>query len=251
MSASLCYFLSDVHLRPDRPERDRRLERFAARLAAADRVFVLGDLCDFWFVARRRPDQTFPALERLARFTERGGELTIIAGNHDAGLTPFYQNVLGARVVPDRLELTLDGCRFFLAHGHRVSSRRWWKHLLETRAFLTGFRLLPRPLAAFCDRTLIGFNDSTRSMENARHLQTYRALVCRFPSAPDVLILGHSHFLHDEMHEGVRLIVLDSWYQRANWLTWDGRELRWTVECGEEPSELDVPAPPCPAGQGS
>ena len=47
------YFASDVHLRIDRPDRDRRFRAWLGRLTRDDALVIVGDLCDFWMGARR------------------------------------------------------------------------------------------------------------------------------------------------------------------------------------------------------
>ena len=48
------YFASDVHLRSDRPDRDRRFSDWLGRLTAEDALLIAGDLCDFWMASRQR-----------------------------------------------------------------------------------------------------------------------------------------------------------------------------------------------------
>ncbi len=143
------YFLSDVHLRLDRPDRGARLASVVDRLAASDRLTVVGDLCDFWYAARqhRADPMRCDGLRSLARFRDRGGSIVALGGNHDAWLGPFYERTFGARFVADSIDLDLGGLRVHVAHGHRVGARTSWKALLESRAFLAGFRAAPSPLA--------------------------------------------------------------------------------------------------------
>ena len=119
------YFLSDVHLRLDEPDRGRRLARLVDRLGPEDSLTIVGDLCDFWYAARQYradPMRVRRALAALASFRRRGGSITILAGNHDAWIGPFYERTLGARFLPDTLEVEIQGLRIYLAHGHRLGA---------------------------------------------------------------------------------------------------------------------------------
>ena len=81
------YFASDIHLRPDRPDRGERFARWLATLQpGVDDVCLVGDLCDFWFASRQQQGWDLPCagLRALAGFTAQGGVLTILPGNHDA-----------------------------------------------------------------------------------------------------------------------------------------------------------------------
>jgi UDP-2,3-diacylglucosamine hydrolase len=126
------YFLSDVHLRLDHPDRGRRLSRVVARLAPSDTLTIVGDLCDFWFAARQRQadPMSCEGLRSLAEFRSRGGSITVLAGNHDAWLGPFYEQTLGATFLPDRLETVIQGIKVRVAHGHRLGAHTPWKTVL-------------------------------------------------------------------------------------------------------------------------
>ena len=127
------YFASDVHLRFDRPDRDVRFSNWLTRLTADDSLLIAGDLCDFWMASRSRTKELLQSqsLRRLAEFQRDGGTLSIMPGNHDAWLCPFYQHDLGARIVPDPIELTVFSLRIHLVHGHLLGSRPGWKAWLE------------------------------------------------------------------------------------------------------------------------
>ena len=62
------YFASDVHLRNDHPERDRRFRAWLGQLTPDDDLTIVGDLCDFWMAARytERELARHPSLVALA-----------------------------------------------------------------------------------------------------------------------------------------------------------------------------------------
>ena len=78
------YFLSDVHLRLDQPDRGRRLALLVDRLRAGDSLTIVGDLCDFWYAARQfdADPMACAGLRSLASFRDRGG------GDHGPGRQP-------------------------------------------------------------------------------------------------------------------------------------------------------------------
>src|SRR5436309_13291502 len=85
------YFASDVHLRLDFPGRGRRFARFVGALEPEDDTLtIVGDLCDFWYVARQNDGGAMACdgLRALSEFRNRGGEVTILVGNHDCSLGP-------------------------------------------------------------------------------------------------------------------------------------------------------------------
>lgn len=228
------YFLSDVHLRLDQPERGERLARLVDGLRADDRLTIVGDLCDFWFAARqRRGDPARCAgLRSLIRFRGRGGAITVLAGNHDASLGPYYESTLGATFVPDRLEREVEGRRTLIAHGHRLGARTPWKAAMEGRAFLEVFRRLPDAIAGRLDQQLARTNGRHQVEFDRRGLDTFRRLVAPMRDRYDLVILGHVHRPLDTAPDRPRLVVLGGWHDGSAYLVADGGEARHVLEPG-------------------
>jgi UDP-2,3-diacylglucosamine hydrolase len=154
----------------------------------------------------------------------------VLVGNHDLWLGPFYEQVLGARHVPEPLTVEAHGLRFHVVHGHRTGGRQPWKAGMESRAFLTAFSHLPGPLARRLDRALNDRNDRTRALDEARLLRIYRdALRCAGTPA-DVAVFGHVHTPLDDPDTCPRLIVLGSWHGRTSYLRVDDRGAELVVE---------------------
>ena len=213
-------FLSDVHLRRDRPERGRRLARVVGTLGPGDRVVVVGDLCDFWFASResREIDPTCPGLRELAAFRARGGRLDLLPGNHDAWLGPFYQEVLGVGYAGRSIDIAVGGVRFRAIHGHEIGARTAWKGVMEARWFLRAFRTLPGFLARRMDSLLDSTNRVHRNATNVKHTAVYRAAADRLRLEVDVCVFGHIHLTHDDQASDPRVIVLGGWHDRASYL---------------------------------
>lgn len=213
-------FLSDVHLRRDRPERGRRLARVVETLGPGDRVVVVGDLCDFWFASResREIKPACPGLRELAAFRARGGRLDLLPGNHDAWLGPFYQEVLGVGYAGRSLDIAVGGVRFRAIHGHEIGARTAWKGVMEARWFLQAFRALPGPLARRMDSLLDSTNRVHRDATNVKHKAIYRAAADRLRLEVDVCVFGHIHLAHDDQASDPRVIVLGGWHDRASHL---------------------------------
>lgn len=217
------YFTSDVHLRLDRPERDRRFARWVNGLEASDTLWIVGDLCDFWGATRQSEAETAsgPGLRALEAFHSRGGDLSIIPGNHDLWLGPFYERVLGARFLAEPVDLEVHGLRLRLVHGHRLGARRLWKACMESRAFFAGFARAPSILADPLDHLLEQSNDRGRRASEERHLAVFRRYTQEQVEGADLVIIGHVHRQVDEPGSRPRLVVLGGWHDRANYLRID------------------------------
>lgn len=218
-----CYFASDVHLRDDHPERDGRFRKWVGGLGPTDSLVVVGDLCDFWMAAREPESRLaeYPSLEALGEFRRRGGSLTIMAGNHDQWIRPFYGRALGAEVVEEPYDRVIHGLRVRMVHGHRLGARRLWKAGMESYAFFRGFGRLPLSMARPLDRILIWKNERGLTADEERHLRVYRTYAASCRDMADLVVIGHVHRPVDEAHDGPRLIVLGGWQHRSSYLKID------------------------------
>lgn len=225
------YFLSDVHLRHDRPERGTRLAGLVGRLRADDRLYIVGDLCDFVLASRqRRADPMACAgLRSLVDFRARGGAITALAGNHDTWLGPFYRSLFEPEWVEDSLRVDSHGLRVHLVHGHRLGARSLWKATMESRAFLLGFAAIPGRLASALEDRLDRSNEAHREADDLRHLAVYRRHADAMAGAVDLVVLGHIHRATDDPGPP-RSVVLGGWHRRASYLRIDDAGATFVVE---------------------
>jgi UDP-2,3-diacylglucosamine hydrolase len=218
------YFASDVHLRFDRPERDRRFAAFLSRLNRDDALYIAGDLCDFSMGAQNPAAELMKceSLQALARFRNSGSQLAIMAGNHDTWLAPFYARELGAAIIREPCDLQIHGLRIRIVHGHLLGARRPWKAWMESRAFFEVFYRLPRPIAQELDRALSWRNERDLAADEERHLRVFREYTAKCRGTADLVIIGHVHRPVDESAAAApRLIVLGGWQRRASYLRVD------------------------------
>lgn len=230
------YFFSDVHLRGDRPERGRRLVRFLKGVEDRDRLFIVGDLCDFWMGSRLSHAELArdQALSALAAFRSRGGELSILPGNHDAWLTTFYRDALRAAIVDEPADVESHGLRLRIVHGHLLGARRKWKAAMESRAFFEAFGRLPGPAARLLDGVLQAKNRRGLADDEARHLKIYREYADGLDESIDLAIFGHVHRAVDQPGRP-RLIVLGGWQSRASYLKIDASGAGFHILDGDDP----------------
>lgn len=238
------YFASDVHLREDRPGRDRRFCRWVEERATEDALIILGDLCDFWMGARigERRLAEYPSLRALADLRGRGGSLAIMAGNHDHWLCPFYERALGAEILVEPADRVIHGLRVRMVHGHLLGARRLWKAGMESHAFFRAFGLLPGPVATPLDRVLSWKNERGLLEDEERHLRVYRSYAASLRDAVDLVIIGHVHRAVDESVDGVRMIVLGGWQHRSSYLRIDEAGASFSVLTDGDPGERSTAA---------
>jgi UDP-2,3-diacylglucosamine hydrolase len=234
------FFASDMHLRLDRPDRGDRLARWVEGLNTTDVLYLVGDVCDFWFASRQRKfdPRACPGLAALADFSARGGSLSIMPGNHDQSLGPFYQDVLGARFVAEPLDVAAFGLRIHLVHGHRTGGRPPWKAGMESRAFLTFFEHLPSTVADRLDAILGQTNDRRRIRDENKLIPLFRRYQAHVGSAADIVVFGHVHTPLDDVETKPRLVILGGWHTRTSYLRVDDQGARLVVE--HDPSPVTI-----------
>jgi UDP-2,3-diacylglucosamine hydrolase len=226
------YFASDVHLRFDHPDRDRRFAAFLSRLLRDDALWIVGDLCDFAMGARHSAAELLrcESLRALAQFRRSGGALAIMAGNHDNWLGPFYANHLGATIIAEPYDLEAFGLRIRVVHGHRLGARRAWKAWMESRPFFDAFSRLPAPIADQLDRALTWRNERELDADEERHLRVFRDYAASCRGSADFVVIGHVHRPVDESNAIPRLVVLGGWQRRSSFLTVDASGAKFHIE---------------------
>jgi len=231
------YFVSDVHLRADEPDRDRRFLAFIQKLTPADSLIIAGDLCDFWMGSRTRKQDLdqYPSLRALAQFSRNGGALAIMAGNHDLWLMDYYAQSLGASILVEPHDLEVAGLRIRLVHGHLLGARRRWKSFMESHAFFRLFGFLPGFLAQPLDQLLAWRNRRGLLADEERHLNVYRHYTKNLAGKADLVLIGHVHRPVDDAHSQPRMIVLGGWQHRTSFLRIDALGAHFQV----------IPDPPC------
>lgn len=123
-------FLSDIHLGTRVCQADRLLEFL--RHYAADHVFLVGDIVDFW--AMRRGVVWTAAqntvVQKLLRRARHGEHVVFIPGNHDEALRDYIGIAFGdIPVRGEHVHTMADGRRFLLLHGDEfdqiIRHQRW------------------------------------------------------------------------------------------------------------------------------
>jgi UDP-2,3-diacylglucosamine hydrolase len=217
------FFISDVHLRLDRPERGRRLARFLEGVAPDDDLTIVGDLTDFWFASRQQHGSPLQCegLRALIRRRDAGGRTTVLLGNHDTWMGPYYRRVFGADVVVEPLDVVSHGLRIRLVHGHLLGARSSWKAAMESRAFLHAFGLLPAAVANRLAMKLKRSNARLLDKTDARHRVIYRRYAGTVADEVDLLVVGHIHIQWDDPSPSPRLVVLGGWHSATSYLRVD------------------------------
>jgi UDP-2,3-diacylglucosamine hydrolase len=198
------YFVSDLHLGTRyagaRQDRAEKFERFVEGLQGrASRLFLLGDLFEFWMEYRHFiPKAQFGVLAALRNLRKSGVPIDYLAGNHDFNLGTFFRDELGIETHDGPLSVELQGKRVLLLHGDGMNP--------GDKAYRVVKGVLRHPLSNWAwkkihpdlgMRIALGVGKTSRDQHHGmpRHLDRYEAEARRLmrEGKHDILMHGHVH----------------------------------------------------------
>lgn len=132
-------FLSDIHLGTRACRADRLLDFL--RHHEAERVFLVGDIADFWAMSRSiywSPEQN-TVVQKMLKRARHQVDVVYVPGNHDEALREYAGTSFGdVRVVKDYEHLAADGRRYLVIHGDefdQVTKYHRWLAVLGDHAY--------------------------------------------------------------------------------------------------------------------
>lgn len=130
--AEVVYFVSDAHLGSgaDSREREKQLCRFLddtflrplrqshSQAITQPKLFLLGDMFDFWFTYRYVvPRGHVRLLGKLAELADAGVEIHFFIGNHDMWMFDYLEKEIGVKMHDEPEVFEMGGKRFLIGHG--------------------------------------------------------------------------------------------------------------------------------------
>jgi UDP-2,3-diacylglucosamine hydrolase len=222
-------FVSDAHFGSGAHESERRASflRFLESLHGTGRLFVVGDLFQFWFdLGRTIPQRSFDVLDGLYRLRRSGTRIDYLAGNHDYWRGPFFERELGIVTHRGEVRLEAQGRRVLVAHGDGTGPGDLGYKLLRrvVRSPLTiGLARLLHPDVLQALAT--GMGRLSRA-----HTETRPPALARLEAAArdahrrgfDALVMGHVHVqLHRQLEQG-ELVVIGDWLDLRSFVRLEG-----------------------------
>ena len=232
----LTYFISDLHLGAryfsDPRQHEQRVCQWLRSIAPrCKRLYLLGDILDYWFEYHNVVPQGFTRFfGALAELADSGVEITWITGNHDIWIFNYLPREIGFRLINGPLEETIDGKRFFMAHGDGLGPVPFGERVM--RAVFRN-RILQRMFASIHPRWTVGlaygWSASNRTKRTPRAVEPtplLRWLESTERPQADYFLFGHYHIMMDRREPYGRVIILGDWILNMSYAVFDGEELR-------------------------
>lgn len=218
------FFVSDLHFGLQSPDREKEKERrflsFLAHVGAeGERLYVLGDLFDYWF----EYDHVIPRgyhhiLSGLGNLVAAGIRVEYLAGNHDFWLRDFFPEELGIPVHKDPISVVLGDKKFYLHHGDGLALRdtgyRILKRILRNRVNIALFSLLhPDWTAAIAKASSRASRTYTSHKDYGETDGMIIEATKRIQEGNDIIVMGHRH------HPLLQTIGTGTYVNLGDWLS--------------------------------
>lgn len=231
------YFISDAHLGMSDSSteelKEEKLLSFLKHVAeSGERLFIVGDLFDFWFEYRTVIPRGFSRiLTALRDLHDSGKELHYIAGNHDFWMRDYFPKELGIPIHVDNLEYTINGKRFFIEHGDGIAKKdvgyRILKRIFRNRINIFLYSLLHPdigiPLAKWVSSGSRQHTTKRGRTDDSDYIQRAQQ---KFDEGFDYVIFGHLHRPDLKKFGDKIYLNLGDWMKLFTYAVFDGEKLK-------------------------
>ena len=195
-------FVSDLHLRAERPDLTERFAAFLAATAAArvGTLFILGDLFEYWIGDDDLADPFNAQVCKLLRkLADRGTRIFFIAGNRDFLIGETFAAAAGVTLLDETERIDADGTSTLLMHGDTVCSDdipyQQFRRMVRAKEWQTDFLARPLPerraeVASLRRRSAAAMQGKTAAIMDANADSIRAALTAHGCTR---LIHGHTH----------------------------------------------------------
>ena len=216
------YFISDIHFgagtESEEEKKFARLKSFFEFIKKpGNRLFIVGDLFDFWFEYKHVvPNKFYMILFEISKLIEADVKVDFLRGNHDCWLLDFFSSQVKINILPDIFTTEIDSKKIFIFHGDGILKRdkgyrllkKVFRHPLNIFFYRWLHPDLGIPLTKFMSRTSRKYT-STKNFNYTDEYINYATE--KFNQGYDYVIIGHSHNpLLEKMDDKV-LINLGDW----------------------------------------
>jgi UDP-2,3-diacylglucosamine hydrolase len=224
------YFISDLHLDVSRPQTTQVFLSFLSDLssnASAERLYILGDLFEYWLgddvLDHASGKALLPLFTALKAVADAGVDVFFMQGNRDFLVGEVFAERSGVELLPDELVIDLYGRKALLMHGDTLCTDdveyQQLRHMLRNEQWQQDFLALPiekRIEAALNLRAESQQKTAEKTDEIMDVNQTAVEQVMQ-KHGVDLLIHGHTHRMarhqFDLNANSMQRIVLGDWHE--------------------------------------
>lgn len=233
----MVYFISDVHLgffdRETEKNREEILINFFRNIIKdADKIYLVGDIFDFWFDYKRViPADFFRIVSKLYEMGKMGIEIEYIMGNHDFGHYNFFENELGITVHKGDIERVHNGKKFYISHGDGKNPNDKGyiilKKILRNKLSLKLYLMLHPD---FGIRLASGSSQKSRVYTDARENTDSEPMrefaFSKIDNGFDYVVMGHRHKLELTQYKNGFYVNLGEWFKNPHCGIFDGNDFK-------------------------
>lgn len=262
------YFISDLHLGAPNDEisleREKRFCQWLDQIRIdADRLYIVGDLFDFWFEYKKAVPRGFVrTLGKLAELADNGLEIHLFTGNHDLWIRDYLPKEIGCYLHREPVFHSLQGKKLYIGHGDGLGPGDYGYKFLKkvfTNPFLQWLfaRIHPNFGIGLADglskwsRSHTGGEDAIYKGKEEEWLYTYCQETLK-SNEVDYFLFGHRHLpLQLDLNADSKYINLGDWIKYYTYAVLDKGELSLKVFQGKlsEDPLAHNPIPPNPKNE--
>ena len=245
MAGKYTYFISDTHLGAaylsNPRESELRVVRWLQSIKdSAERIYLLGDIIDYWFEYRNVVPRGFVRFfGKLAELADSGINIYWMTGNHDIWIFDYLPKELGIHLIHGPITTSIQGKTFLLDHGDNVGEKKLGYAVMRS---IFRNRLCQWLYAGIHPRWTIpfatGWSKSNRVCRNEAKIQqeidfginaltTFSEQYSAAHPEVDYFIYGHLHTMVDKtLTTGKRMLVIGEWINSCSYVVFDGSDLK-------------------------
>ncbi len=241
----MLYFASDFHLglhNQDVNAQEQKILNFLehARKNNAEKIFLVGDVFDFWFEYKRVvPKGYFRLFSKLYDLHSDGIKVYMFKGNHDMWMLDYFEKECGVEIISDELIFEHNNKKFFVHHGDGLGpgdrSYKVLKKVFRSRLNRWLFsRLHPNfalGMGAFLsNKSRLAKKDFEKENQYLGDDKEFLTQFCKAKLAEgaeiDYFIFGHRHLPINLNIGQSKYINLGEWIHCNSYAVFDGCELK-------------------------
>jgi len=237
------YFISDVHLGTDAVKDKKQHEKkFVDFLSMAqkdaDKIFLVGDIFDFWFEYKRVVPQGFVRVfGKLCEIIDNGIEVHFFIGNHDIWTFGYLENEIGLKIHRKPQIFELNRKKVFVAHGDGLNDKSkkiaFIRTVFHNKFLQRCFALLHPNFAIWLGQTWSNHNRRKHDRENVQFQGEENENLVLFAKKinkqqqNDYYIFGHRHILLNlQLVKNSQMVILGDFINEFSYAVLDEKGLR-------------------------